>query len=245
METVNGEWYMKCCAPEDPNRLRSPEQAAELIRELGFLPLFSNEIPGFSLEERTCAADWWTDDPKRDPWVWRQLLAEEPELLYGKFFDRRAGFLSAEWVPYFANSRRKGYDFDTRIDEGLAPVRAQKLMSPFLTEGMPNREALHSFALKARAGFGKGGEKNFEGTLAALEMQTYLTVKDFQCRKNRWGEDYGWHLAVLTTPERRWGYELVTACYGEDPADSRERVYRRLRELYPDAAPQQLKAILR
>ena len=244
METVNGEWYMKCCAPDDPNRLRGPEQAAELIRELGFLPLFSNEIPGFSLEERTCAADWWTDDPKRDPWVWRQLLAEEPELLYGKFFDRRAGFLSAAWVPYFANSRRKGYDFDTRIDEGLAPVRAQKLMSPFLTEGMPNREALHGFALKARAGFGKGGEKNFEGVLTELQMQTYLMIGAFRQRQNRLGQPYGWHIAVITTPEAKLGYEAVTAAYGEAPAESLARLEARCLECFPRAGKDAVRRLL-
>ena len=58
METINGEWYMKGCGREDPARLRTVEQAADLIRKLGFLPLFSNEIPGFSVEERTWAPDW-------------------------------------------------------------------------------------------------------------------------------------------------------------------------------------------
>lgn len=43
-------------------------EAAEYINRVGFLPLFKNEIPGFSLEERTVAEYWWSDDPVRDPW---------------------------------------------------------------------------------------------------------------------------------------------------------------------------------
>ena len=40
-----------------------------------------------------------------------------------------------------------------------------------------------SNALKEKAGFGKeGGEKNFEGVLTELQMQTYLIVSDFRQR---------------------------------------------------------------
>ena len=240
MAYEQGEWIMRGLKKSDPRRLHSAEELLACVGERGFLPLFKNSVPGFSVEELTWPGDWWTEDPEKDPWMWRITAARSGKVAYGKFFDKKAGFLSLDWLPVFANWRREGYDFDARYDDQKAPLRQKKIMDLFETA-----EAYMSFELKTLAGFGKGGEKNFEGTLAALEMQTYLTVKDFQCRKNRWGEDYGWHLAVLTTPERRWGYELVTACYGEDPADSRERVYRRLRELYPDAAPQQLKAILR
>ena len=46
--------------------------------------------------------------------------------------------------------------------------------------------------LKEKAGFNKeGGEKNFEGVLTELQMQTYLIVSDFRQRKNKNGEDFG------------------------------------------------------
>ncbi len=240
METINGVWYMKGCAPEDPNRLRSVEEAAELIRTVGFLPLFSNDVPGFSVEERTCASDWWTDDPARDPWAWRQILARQPGILYGKFFDRRAGFVSADCFPDFANYRRDGYDFDTRVDEGLAPHRERKLMAPFLTDGLPNDAALFSFLLKRQAGFGPGGEKNFEGVLTDLQMQTYLIIGDFRQRLNRRGQPYGWHLAVLQTPEAKLGYDAIAASYSEAPRVSREKIFARVRRFFPNASGPQL-----
>lgn len=235
METINGEWYLKGCARDDPARLRSAEDAAALIQRLGFLPLFSNEVHGFSVEEHSLAADWWTDDPARDPWAWRQILARRPDVIYGKFFDRRAGFVSASWFPCFANYRRNGYDFDSLIDEGLAPHRAQKLMQPFLTDGAPNDAALHSFALKALAGFGKGGEKNFEGVLTDLEMQSYLIIGDFRQRVNKRGEAYGWHIAVIETPEAKLGYETIAAAYRESPRSSLERIAAHLRSAFPQA----------
>ena len=58
MDTVAGEWIMKGCRRTDPECLHSPEDLRKLIRETGFLPLFSNEIPGFSVEERTPPDDW-------------------------------------------------------------------------------------------------------------------------------------------------------------------------------------------
>ena len=240
METINGEWYMKGCARDDPNRLHTVEEAAALIRRLGFLPLFSNEVPGFSVEERSFAADWWTDDPARDPWAWRQILSRRPDVLYGKFFERRAGFISAEWFPVFANLRRNGYDFDARIDEGLAPHRAKKLMEPFLTDGLPNDTALHSFALKALAGFGKGGEKNFEGVLTELEMQSYLIIGDFRQRLNKQGRPYGWHIAVIQTPEAKLGYAALSAAYREAPERSRGRILAQLRGAFPEAEEEKL-----
>lgn len=235
METINGEWYMKGCAQDDPGRLRSVEEAAAEIRRMGFLPLFSNGIPGFSVEERSCAADWWSDDPARDPWCWRQILASRPDILYGKFFERRAGFVSAEWFPAFANLRRSGYDFDTLIDEGLAPHRERKLMEPFLTDGLPNDAALHSFQLKAAAGFGKGGEKNFEGILTDLEMRTYLMIGDFRQRRNKLGRPYGWHIAVIMTPESKLGYAALSEAYRESPERSRARIVAKLRAELPEA----------
>ena len=244
METINGEWYMKCCQADDPSRLHHAEEAAELVKTIGFLPLFSNDIPGFSVEERSWAADWWTGSPLLDPWEWRGILARDKSVLYGKFFDKKAGFVSSEWFPVFANYRRNGYDFDTLIDEGLAPNRARKLMQPFLSDGFPNQASLFSYQLKELAGFGKGGEKNFEGVLTELEMQSYLIVADFRQRVNRAGMPYGWHIAVIETPENKLGYEHMTAAYQESPADSWSRICTQIRSFFPQATDDQLKKCL-
>ncbi len=33
---------------------------------------------------------------------------------------------------------------------------------------------------KAKAGFGKDGEKGFDGTITSLQMQMYLCMRDFR-----------------------------------------------------------------
>lgn len=235
METVNGEWYMKGCARNDPARIRTAEELIAVVREEGFLPLFSGGVPGFSVEERTPADDWWTGDPASDPWEWRMLLAARDEIAYGKFFDQKAGFVSKEWFPAFANYRRDGYDFDALFDEGLAPYRAKKLMDALALDEQMRGRALPTYELKELAGFGNGGEKNFPGVLTQLQMQTYLIMGDFRRRRNKRGEPYGWHIAVMMTPETKWGYDHVSAGYVEAPADSRARIVRQVAARYPDA----------
>lgn len=112
METIDGNWIMCGVSQEDPNCLHTVEEAVKYIEEVGFLPLFQNAIPGFSLEERTISENWWCGDEKKDPWIWRELIARDGKIAYGKFFDKKAGFISRKWLPIFANVRRDGYDFD-------------------------------------------------------------------------------------------------------------------------------------
>lgn len=61
---------------------------------------------------RTVPEYWWCEDPKVDPWMWREIIARSGEIAYGKFFDKKAGFISIDWLPIFANYRRDGYDFE-------------------------------------------------------------------------------------------------------------------------------------
>ena len=244
METINGEWYMKCCAPEDPARIRTPEELAALVRELGFLPLFSNAIPGFSAEERTAAGGWWSGDPASDPWEWRKRLAADDGIAYGKLFDGKAGFVSRDWFPVLANCRRDGYDFDALFDDGFASCRAKKLMDMFPADTGAGGRGLLSCELRELAGFGRGGEKNFAGVLTELQMQTYLIICDFRQRLNRRGEGYGWHIAVIAPPEDKWGRAFVTGGYREKPAVSRERILEHVSARFPAAEEDRLRKVL-
>ena len=86
-----GEWIIHGVTWDDPKCIHDVDEAVEYINRVGFLPLFKNEIPGFSLEERTVAEYWWSDDPVRDPWRWRIAIAKKHDVLYGKFFAQKVG----------------------------------------------------------------------------------------------------------------------------------------------------------
>ena len=74
MANEGGEWIMKGLDWHDPYRIRSWRELINWINEVGFLPLFANEVPGFSAEEHVSPLFWWTGDPEQDPWVWREII---------------------------------------------------------------------------------------------------------------------------------------------------------------------------
>ena len=249
MAVEDGVWIMRGLDWNDPYRIRTWQELINWINEVGFLPLFSNEVEGFSAEEHVSPDYWWTGVRQEDPWEWREIIAASHQVAYGKFFDQRAGFISLEWLPYFVNYRRNGYDFDSKWEDGLANRREKKIMD-LLTDRdddgdviFPDEQIL-STELKKKAGFGKGGEKNFPGIVTGLQMQTYLVITDFHRRVNKRGEEYGMPVSVLLPPEALWGYETVTAAYNESPAASYDRIIARIKEQFPGADDNGIKKLI-
>ena len=240
MANENGTWIMRGLSWNDPYRIKTWQELVNWVNEVGFLPLFANEVTGFSAEEHVSPDYWWTGVKEHDPWEWREIIATSHEVAYGKFFDKKAGFISLEWLPHFVNFRRQGYDFDARWEDGLANSREKAIMDR-LTERdedgdmmFPNDQIL-STELKKIAGFGKNGSKNYPGIITGLQMQTYLVIADFHRRTNKKGSEYGMPVSVLLPPEALWGYEKVTAAYEEKPVESWRRIIDRVKELWPNA----------
>ena len=86
--------------PFDPRRIKSIDELRDYIESVGFLPFFNVGIEGFSLEGLTSADCWWTGNISEDPWMWREVIAREGEIAYGKLFRGKAGFIS-KMVPDF------------------------------------------------------------------------------------------------------------------------------------------------
>ena len=232
-------WILHGMDWDCPQCIRSWQALVRWIDEIGFLPLFQSGIEGFSVEEHTFCLHWWSGDPERDPWEWRQLIARSGRVAYGKFFGRKAGFIAKDWFPHFANWRRDGYDFDSRWDDARASRRQKRIMDQFA-----DKQELSSFALRRLAGFGKGGETNFDGTVTDLQMDGYLLIRDFRQRVNKKGRPYGWPISVYCTPEALWGYEHISSAYSTDPSQSRDLIYQQVRNHFPASTEASLQAVL-
>lgn len=231
----DGEWVMEGLDAHDPKRIKTIDELYEYVDTVGFLPLFRSHVDGFSLEELTASAAWWSDTDE-DPWLWRQIAAESGKVVYGKFFSGKAGFVSREWFPYFATYRRDGYDFDTLYETGMATRKSKLLMD--VLEG---QSYLPSHQLKQLAGFTRGGERGFTGAITTLMMQTYVVICGFERRLNRSGEAYGWAVTDYCTAESRFGAEHVRSQYGLSREEALEKMLCQLRRLYPDASEQALR----
>lgn len=240
MEAGSESFVRSALSAADPSRLKTVDDLKEMIEEIGFLPLFKNEIDGFSVEEHTAGEHWWGEDPAIDPWEWRAVIAKEGNLVYGKFFHNRAGFLSRQWLPHFVNYRRDGYDFDSLYEDGKAALRCKKIMDLF-----QEADQLPSNRIKEMAGFSKGGEKNFNGTMTRLQMQTYLIVSDFTRKRNKKGEEYGWSVAAYTTPEKFFGEDLVKSSYSVRPEESGELIFNHIMNLYKTSDKKDVRKVLK
>ena len=208
------------------------------MQRLGFLPFFKNEIPGFSIAEHTPPRLWFSD-VEEGPWEWKGPIARAGDCVYGKFFRGRAGFISRELFPVFANYRRNGYNFDALYDDGFAPHADKQIYDTLTRSG-----SLLSRELKTLSGFGKDGEKGFDGRITRLQMSCYVVIEDFAYMEDKFGKAYGWGVARYTTPEALFGADFMAQAYREDPAVSKTRVYERLRAVCPEADDKQIKRLL-
>ena len=168
-------------------------------------------------------------------------IAKKHDLLFWKFFAHKVGFISKKWLPVFANYRRDGYDFDALFEDEKAPIKHKNIMDHF----MENDAEIYSYELKKLAGFGKDGEKGFDGAITSLIMQTYLCNSDFRKSSNQKGVEYGWDVAVYSSPEHIYGYDHVTSCYKEDPRTSWGKIVDYMKQLYPEAKDMQIRKILK
>lgn len=205
----------------------SEQELAELVQACGFLPLLKNQIPGFSVEEHT-PPDLWFADGVDGPWEWKGPVIRATGCAYGKFFWGKAGFISKEWFPDFANYRRDGYDFDARYDDGLA-----KHQDKMVYDVLADHPSLLSKEWRRLCGIAKRGE--FDSIVSRLQMLGYVTTVDFEYARDRYGNPYGWGLARYATPEALWGENFTKRVYQHTPAESRERIAGRLNELLPTA----------
>ncbi len=218
--------------------LKSAEDIAALVGEAGFLPFFRGEIEGFSVEELTPAELWFAADAD-GPWEWKGPVIRLAHCAYGKFYRGKAMFVSREWFPDFANLRRDGYDFDARMDEGLARGRDVPIM-----EELWQKPSLLSKELKFRVCFTEDRKKNFDSSLTHLQMQCYVNIGDFEYARDRFGKPYGWGLARYTTPEAFFGSDFCREAYRRAPEESGARIAAHLEGLLPHASSAQIGRLL-
>ncbi len=203
----------------------------------GFVPLFKNSIPGFSVAEHVHPRAWFTDEP--GVWEWKGPVIRETGCAYGKFFENKAVFIRADLFTDFANYRRDGYDFDARFDDGLASYREKDLYD-LLDKSAP----VLSRKLRADGCYGKGGKTGFETLITKLQAQCYALISDFVYDKDKNGKPYGWGVGEYSTPEIFFGLSFRDNVYKRKPKESYELVFDHLKELLPDASDKAIKKIL-
>lgn len=226
----------------DKFKIRSMQDLEDLIDEAGFVPFFTNEIDGFSIEEHIGKGCWYNDGDNGfwPAWEWKGPVINDMKCAYGKFLNGKAMYVSAKFFPDFANYRRDGYDFDARYDDGLASFYDKELYD-LLSANAP----VMSKKLKKFGDYGKGGKKGFDTMITRLQKQCYVVTSDFRYETDRFGNAYGWGVAEYSTPEEFLGKKFTSNVYKRSPEESYERLVKHFVKILPNADIADIRKILK
>lgn len=217
--------------------VRSKKDLEKAVEKYGFLPYFRGFIEGFSLEEHIDPQYWFTE--KEGAWEWKGAVIRETGCAYGKFFNKKAVFISRELFPDFANYRRNGYDADALYDDGMMR-RSDKILYDLADENAP----VISKELKKLGGYCKGGNTGFDSAIVRLQEQCYVLTSDFVYLTDKNGAPYGWGVAEYSTPEKFMGNCFTENVYKNEPEKSYEIILSHLKKILPHAEAGQLKKLL-
>lgn len=187
-------------------KIDSLDKLESAALQWGMLPFFSNGIRGFSVQEMAAPGYLFGDDGE-DCWTWKGPVIGRQEVAYGKFFRRKAGFVSLELLPHFLNYRRQKYpvveassdsmilDIINRY-EGLTSTELKKIIFGHATS---RRSAFELPEVEQEDK--KSARSSLESPLQRLQMGGKILIADFQYKLDRHGKPYGWGVAVYSTPE--------------------------------------------
>lgn len=226
--------------------LESSTDVEERCLELGFLPFFRCGIPGFSIEEMIAREYWFTDE--EGAWEWKGPIIREGHCAYGKFFNRKAGFVSRAWLPDWINYRRSRPLAPNEDTAALDDV----VMQVILAEGSATIQELRrllGFARgrKRRTAPAPGSEEYpeeekiaLDPILTRLQMEARLVIADFEYAVDRHGNPYGWGMARYAAPETLYGPLPAEGT----PAESFERLRDHFRRMFPEEPESRLRKLI-
>ena len=200
----------------------------DVIQQIGFLPLLSSGIRGFSAEEIVdddCRYVVYPDGGWDWPlWKWKGPIVSDGHCVYGKFFAGKAGFISRDWWPDFCNYRRS-----------VHPQPEEGSIEEAILATLAENGSLITRELRAACGFtGPKMRSRFDSYVTRLQMGCYIVTEDFIYPRDKHNREYGWGWSLLTTPEQLLGYD---ACRCQrTPEESLQRMKSHFRQLLPQVS---------
>jgi len=217
--------------------IHSCAELTDYIQQVGFLPLLESGIRGFSAEDLVdddCRYVLLPDGGWDWPlWKWKGPIVTSGYCVYGKFFNKKAGFVSMEWWPDLCNFRRYKHP---------APEEGSIEEAILLT--LQEHGSLITRELRTACGFdGPKMRSRFDSYITRMQMACRIVTEDFVYPIDKHGNEYGWGWSLLTTPEQLYGKE---ACLCErSPQESIKRMLDHLQSLLPHAQKLQIAEILK
>lgn len=209
----------------------------ELIQEIGFLPLLESGIAGYCAEDivdddcrYVVFADGGWDWPL---WKWKGPVVSDGKCVYGKFFAKKAGFVSLEWWPDLFNYRRS-----------MSPPPEPDSVEEMIIATLQEQGSMITRQLRKACGFTEPKMRGlFDGYITRLQMACRIVTQDFVYPLDKRGREYGWGWSLLTTPEILYGRE---ACLSERTAEeSYQKIFDHLTSILPHANGKQIERLIK
>ena len=216
--------------------IHNATELVDFIHQVGFLPLLDSGISGFSAEDVVdydCRYVVYDDGWDWPLWKWKGPITTEGGTVYGKFFNKKAGFIAREWWPDFYNWRHATH-----------PAPSPGSIEEAILLTLREHGSLITRDLRRACGFNAPKTRSrFDGYVTRLQMACRIVTEDFVYPRDRHGREYGWGWALLTTPEQLLGKE---ACLCDrSPEESLERMMTHLKSALPRATEKQLLQLLK
>lgn len=209
-------------------RRADPALVRDLVRELGVLAFYASPVEGFSLRALCAPEVFDVNDQKTNPWYWREQILSE-DIVYGQFFGGKLGFIRRDLFPLVLALKRGRRNSAELFEAELLDERALRV-----DRAVPAGEAMDIDAIREML------PEGFKGTSAAASLLQHAglwVVRDFQQRRNRRGEPYGWPLCVFGRPEEHGIVDLETVPVDEGGvAGALSELARCVRRIAPTAA---------
>ncbi len=216
--------------------IHTDSQLIDFIHQIGFLPLLNSGITGYSAEDIVdddCRYCTLPDGTFYWPlWQWKGTIVTEGDCMYGKFFDRKAGFISKSWWPDFFNYRR-----------AVHPAPEPDSIEDTILATLHEHGSLITRELRALCGFtGAKMRGKFDTYVTRLQMGCHIVTEDFVYPRDRHNREYGWGWSLLTTPEQLYGRD---ACHTDHtPQESYILLLNHFHSILPTATEKQIKRLI-
>ena len=198
------------------------------IREVGIIPFFKSDIPGYSIKELTLPEFWFDgEEDTLGPWDWKIDCLESGDIAYGKYLcGNKAAFATMPFYRELMNLRRA----TTQPDKD-----GQKIM-----EYLAQRGSITIKEVRALLGVKKGAA---DAAIAKLQHQCRVVTGVIERVYRGPEQTYnGWQVSYFCTPESLFEDALQS---NHTPEESQEFIINHIAGLFPEATHKQLLKVLR
>lgn len=219
-------------------KVKTYEEAIQIIEELGFLPLAAL-VPGYPALNTITSPESWHSDTEFDPWIWRTRFSVDGVAGYGKFIKKKSILISRDFLPYFKAVLGSYETVEERYQKGNVSREALTLYRIINEEGV-----IDTRELRTMAGLrDKEHKKVFDNALLELQGSMDIVISGIKEKMNAEGEKNGWSSTSFETYDS-WTSRNKIEAMTVEKEKAREYLFNHFQGMASDNSVKKLKKIL-